>query len=54
MVNGDTKVAYMPLVNVSPTNSNKDYWTYDGRYLSYMFAYKLIAMLEYLVNQCVC
>ena len=32
MVNGDTEVAYIPLVKLTPANSNTDYWTYDGRY----------------------
>ena len=47
MVNGDTEVPYMPMVRLSPTDSNKDYWTYDGRYC-YVFIY-VITMLEYLV-----
>ena len=34
MVNGDTEVAYVPLVKLTPTNSNMDYWTYDGKYVS--------------------
>ena len=67
MVNGDTEVAYMPMVRLSPTDSDKDYWTYDGRYcyvfiyvitmLEYLviaiLEYLVITLLEYLVNRCI-
>ena len=32
MVNGDTELAYVPLVKMTPADNNMDYWTYDGRY----------------------
>ena len=51
LVNGNTEVAYVPLVKLSPADSNKDYWTYDGRYNDI----NLITILEYyIVNQYIC
>ena len=38
LINGNTKVDYIPLVKLSPYDRSKDYWTYDGRYC-HMFFY---------------